>query len=357
MQRVKSWLPNVPLLCLGLAASVHAVTMPDASLNLGSVVAVAQSQGPQPTATPDMPALTLRDAAVDDSARYFRRPFAALRPAKTVQTGPEPSSITTSAIPDRRKPDRIIMIADADTNYARWQKNADEKLRQESDIRTVKEHPLATANPDSYVTVCEAGCRGAPDQIVYSVIKTEAASAAGRGYVPTGATGADEAQSSDETTRAVPVAIGSVEDQSSIMCVAGCYESPKVHRARPVAGTGTTEPSRKPVTAGNLQLRAPQLTHNGAIVEARTGATRAASVKAITRAISARLTAKSAWRAKVFRSTRGQAAKSMYAVPAQARPAQMTNAAPKARPRHFALKAKRHSKSISVARVAARTRR
>ena len=24
MQRVKSWLPNVPLLCLGLAASVHA---------------------------------------------------------------------------------------------------------------------------------------------------------------------------------------------------------------------------------------------------------------------------------------------------------------------------------------------
>lgn len=79
-------------------------------------------------------------------------------------------------------------------------------------------HPLAAANPESYVVVCEAGCRPGSDQIVYKISKTSAPAAA-------------IAKRQLEVTSAADE-IASAGDAA--VCVAGCYreEPARRHHAR-----------------------------------------------------------------------------------------------------------------------------
>ncbi len=75
-------------------------------------------------------------------------------------------------------------------------------------------HPLAAANPESFVVVCEAGCRPGSDQIVYKISKTSAPAAA-------------IAKRRLEVTAAV-AEIASAGDAA--VCVAGCYREEPARR-------------------------------------------------------------------------------------------------------------------------------
>lgn len=80
-------------------------------------------------------------------------------------------------------------------------------------------HPLATANPDDYVVVCEAGCRPNSDKIVYRVSKTAASQAA---------------------IAARRLELTSAQDVASLqetVCIAGCYDR---------------EPVGRPLTTGSI---------------------------------------------------------------------------------------------------------
>ena len=122
----------------------------------------------------------------------------------------------------------VIRIADADPNFSMWQKNARERLKEESAPIAGPEHPLAMAHPDDFVIICEAGCRDkdSPDHIVYMVSKTAAATglSSTRKMEPT----AGELPSNSD---AKPKTGDIVGDQNVILCVAGCYESPKEYRS------------------------------------------------------------------------------------------------------------------------------
>lgn len=78
-------------------------------------------------------------------------------------------------------------------------------------------HPLALANPESFVVICEAGCRPASDQIVYKISKTSAA--------------ADAIAKRRFEVTAATAGIASAGDAA--VCVAGCYrdESARRHHA------------------------------------------------------------------------------------------------------------------------------
>lgn len=82
------------------------------------------------------------------------------------------------------------------------------------DVAARSPHPLAAANPESFVVVCEAGCRPGSDQIVYKISKTSAPAAAiaKRRLEVTAA--------ADEIARAGDAAV----------CVAGCYRDEPVRR-------------------------------------------------------------------------------------------------------------------------------
>ena len=122
----------------------------------------------------------------------------------------------------------VIRIVDADPNFSMWQKNAQERLKEEMAPIAGPEHPLAMSHPDDFVIICEAGCRDkdSPDHIVYMVSKTAAATglSSTRKMEPT----VGELPSNSD---AKPKTGDIVGDQNVILCVAGCYESPKEYRS------------------------------------------------------------------------------------------------------------------------------
>lgn len=75
-------------------------------------------------------------------------------------------------------------------------------------------HPLADANPESFIVICEAGCRPGSDQIVYKISKTSAPAAA-------------IAKRRLEVTAAA-AEIASAGDAA--VCVAGCYREEPARR-------------------------------------------------------------------------------------------------------------------------------
>ena len=79
-------------------------------------------------------------------------------------------------------------------------------------------HPLAAANPESFVVICEAGCRAGNDQIVYKISKTSAP--------------ADAIAKRRLEVTAAADEIASAGDAA--VCVAGCYreEPARRHHAR-----------------------------------------------------------------------------------------------------------------------------
>jgi hypothetical protein len=109
-----------------------------------------------------------------------------------------------------------------DPMYDTWQKDADIKLNAEKSQGKGKEHPLAVANPDSYLVICVGGCRPASDKIVYRVSKTAAAAAV-------------IAARRMETTAAQVTAGAEINpseaDENTVACIAGCYANEAISPA------------------------------------------------------------------------------------------------------------------------------
>ncbi len=122
-----------------------------------------------------------------------------------------------------------------DPNYDNWQKNADIKLNEENGRSKGKEHPLAAANPDSYLVICLGGCRASSDEIVYRVSKTAAADAV-------------IAQRRMETTAAGAASGNKPEDldQNAVACIAGCYANEEISPALK-AKRAAAAPAARPV--------------------------------------------------------------------------------------------------------------
>jgi hypothetical protein len=268
-----------------------------------------------------LPILAAGDVVPDEASSVLRRLFSTLKPiAKQAIGKAAPSPIVTAALPERS-----IVLAEVSPNFGRWQERANNRLKQENSLLTRTEHPQAVAHPDSYVTVCEAGCRGTPDQIVYTVVKTEAASAGPAPYVPTDS-------SSEDSTKGAVVAAAPVTSDTDITCVAGCYDSPKKIKARQSAQTAIKKASAAAVPGRAIALRAfdraravtvssvarvrnkpapprraVQIGYNGAIVsgEPQSQKDRRAGVRgAIVRAIALRIEGESAgWRTRVIKAS------------------------------------------------------
>ena len=219
-------------------------------------------------------------------------------------------SDTSGAAANKRSSDKSqpvlqsILVVEADPYYERWQKDANERLKQEKATLTSKTHPLAASNPDKSVVVCEAGCRTKEDEIVYIATAYSAVTEQAK-FTPS---------SSSSTTGETIEPL----DKDSVPCIAGCYGPPPVsHRMveKPKAASIEQAPvvasePRRP--AHPYRIRAAkgrtQFAVNGAIV----GPVRVARVKAIRNPLARRIAAKvraakfapviDAWHTKVTRA-------------------------------------------------------
>jgi hypothetical protein len=214
--------------------------------------------------------------------------------ANTADSGPNQTYMrralgvaTAASEPLKEKPaakpaveQRSIIVAEADPYFDRWQKDADERLKQEGAARKPKQHPFAAEHPDKSVIVCEAGCATTKDEIVYMAAYVQALpptrqlepSSSDQGAVNTSQSG--DAQSG--------------LDEGSLPCVAGCYDKSEpakpatrnhadIEPATPLAVTlaaasPTTEVVAKTSAVSKLLpvRKRLQLANNGAIVEGRT---------------------------------------------------------------------------------------
>lgn len=103
-------------------------------------------------------------------------------------------------------------------------------------------HPLAIANPESFVVICEAGCRPGSDQIVYKISKTSSA--------------ADAIAKRRLEVTAAAAGIASAGDAA--VCVAGCYRDEPARRqhARLDIGPSQSIPAAK-LAAASAPKTAP----------------------------------------------------------------------------------------------------
>lgn len=118
--------------------------------------------------------LTPTGAQADDTLEQF---MAALEPKSSEASEffrhvfGDSKPIANEASPESNAPvsnPRTILLADVDPNFARWQRDANERLKHEQARSTPKQHPLAAAHPAKSVVVCEAGCgTTTADSIVY----------------------------------------------------------------------------------------------------------------------------------------------------------------------------------------------
>lgn len=260
-----------------------------------AAVALSAALSPTPGVSQPRPVVTLDTAVtaaevqelfVRDTApavstvtrSYYGRLFTALLPAKRYPENAFASDIETSALSERpfdvaeadssaAAPDSKVNAPDSNTeveveaeaaaapaatpsdndaNFKRWEAEAKQRLKQENEALNPKESPLTALHPESYITVCEAGCRGQINEVVYTVAKAEAANAQVRGYVPTSAESGLE--NTDDSRTAKPVDENSKQAQAlnpnTIDCVAGCYNGPKTLRARP--DTASAAPDKRP---------------------------------------------------------------------------------------------------------------
>jgi hypothetical protein len=178
--------------------------------------------------------------------------------------------------PADQSTDQSNTAAKPDPNFDRWQKDANERLKEENAIKEPVQHPLAAANPGNNVVVCEAGCRTPKDEIVYIA-------AIVRNDVP------DKKFEPSSANR----------DDGSVPCIAGCYDRDEPKRpasrshaeiAHPVrvataksddisshivkghVATGPVHPekvTRSDSSRPSVKRLRTQSAHNGAIVESR----------------------------------------------------------------------------------------
>jgi hypothetical protein len=232
------------------------------------------------------------------------RPAAgAASPAAETPAEAAPASANSSA---EQSTDTSNAAAKPDPNFDRWQKDANDRLKEENAVKDPDPHPLAAANPGKNVVVCEAGCRTTKDEIVYiaAVVRSDVTD---KKFEPSSAN----------------------KDDGSVPCVAGCYDrdEPKrpvsrqraeiAHPFRVAAKDGADEIVSHVVTEHTPKIKlhdriaskiAPkghraQFGRNGAIVESRR-LSRSAELLRRTQAKSSVLHGKkvaSSWRAHITR--------------------------------------------------------
>lgn len=139
-----------------------------------------------------------------DDGAFFKRVFGAKKSVRR-----EVPTVNTANARDTY----AVIVADADTDFAHRQRDADERLKEEQAKSTPTLHPLAAAHPTKSVVICEAGCGATTiDEIVYF----EPAVAAALPVTPAG--DADGRLSSDI---ADPAAANLADGE--LPCIAGCY--------------------------------------------------------------------------------------------------------------------------------------
>jgi len=97
------------------------------------------------------------------------------------------------------------------------------------DVSKRPPHPIAAANPDSFVVICEAGCRPDSDRIVYKVSKTSASAAA-------------IAKRRLEVTSAETLVASA---DNAAVCIAGCYDDEPARKRQARNGN---DPSTRQLT-------------------------------------------------------------------------------------------------------------
>lgn len=150
--------------------------------------------------------------------RMFRTLAAAVMPSEALASDEPQSAISAPK-------GKGMMAQEFDPNFQLWQERAQEKLKDEEKLRVIGPHRLAAAYPNDYVVVCEAGCLKQPEEIVFQVAKVESSAVVTRLDTNSALTDKSVAQ------EAVPEG-ARMQEPDTILCVAGCYESPKVHSAR-----------------------------------------------------------------------------------------------------------------------------
>lgn len=139
------------------------------------------------------------------------------------------------------------MVEAGDSNFELWQKLANEALKGEQKLRQTPPHRLALEHPDQYVVVCEAGCRSANEEIVYAVAKAEARAVV-TALEPTSAGAVPDTEPSNASDKDAPDKNASdrrVQSPDTILCLAGCYDSPRQHAARSKSAEAGQQPAQK----------------------------------------------------------------------------------------------------------------
>lgn len=158
---------------------------------------------------------------------------------------------------------RQLMVAPDDPFFPRWESDARERLATEKrgGGETVRNaHPLAIANPDKAVVICEAGCASGEDEIVYS-----APAAFGERLLEVAASG----------EKTLGITLASVDtwatENGGFECLAGCYGPDLPEPARHLAFADRLAKAVAAALADHPALadgrRTPQAGYNGAIIE------------------------------------------------------------------------------------------
>jgi hypothetical protein len=155
--------------------------------------------------------------AADDSERFMAFMDAADESAPATRDlfehvflGSSKSEIAPPGASNKAAGQVSIVVAEADPYFERWQKDANERLKEENEKNDPQINPLQSANPDKAVVVCEAGCMTTKDEVVYIAAIVP-------GILPAGAL---EPASSDGQPTAP-------QDEGSLPCIAGCYDRPE----------------------------------------------------------------------------------------------------------------------------------
>lgn len=215
--------------CAGAALTVLAIISgTQAAQASPSVKSIVAREHPMDTLAGFFAAI---DASSGDSGSFFRSVFGGTQaitvPKKSV-AGDQPESSV-----------RIVMAGEVDPRFEQWQKHADERLKQEKANTVLKQHPLALANPDKSVVVCEAGCRTTKDEIVYIAAVVPA-------VLPVASTGGEFEPNS---SNAAPDPAAAGLEEGELPCIAGCYDPPKRKSAPARRTTEHREPPARPAKA------------------------------------------------------------------------------------------------------------
>lgn len=192
----------------------------------------------------------------DADAASFRRAFGPRKPINRDTLTFESANVGNT---------RFILVADVDPNFERWQRGANERLKNEQAKNTPTLHPLAAAHPAKSVVVCEAGCGGSTtDEIVYLAP-----------IVPAVLTASPASDADNKITPATADPAAAALADGELPCIAGCYArqaNDAYHHPNQNGRVGDSSTSRGASETAIVLTSAPSRTqagHNGGIVERR----------------------------------------------------------------------------------------